>query len=85
MADKNEIMTALRELKEKRLLSSEAEALMKPYAGASFDLRLDFVSSSRSFGRQKIHHTTTAKRFYVLQKNGGSSAMFYLVQRTTSS
>ena len=34
MADKNEIMTALRELKEKRLLSSEAEALMKPYAGA---------------------------------------------------
>lgn len=53
MADKNEIMTALRELKEKRLLSSEAEALMKPYAGASFDLRLDFVSSSRSFGRQK--------------------------------
>ena len=53
MADKNEIMNALRELKEKRLLSSEAEALMKPYAGASFDLRLDFVSSSRSFGRQK--------------------------------
>lgn len=53
MADKNEIMTALRELKEKRLLSSEAEALMNPYTGASFDLRLDFVSSSRSFGRQK--------------------------------
>ncbi|MEC8659707.1 MAG: ribosomal protein L7/L12 [Verrucomicrobiota bacterium] len=53
MADKNEIMNALRELKEKRLLSSEAEALMKPYSGASFDLRLDFVSSSRSFGRQK--------------------------------
>ena len=53
MAEKKEIMTALRELKEKRLLSSEAEELMKPYEGASFDLRLDFVSSSRSFGSQK--------------------------------
>ena len=46
MAEKKEIMTALRELKEKRLLSSEAEELMKPYEGATFDLRLDFVSSS---------------------------------------
>ena len=53
MAEKKEIMTALRELKEKRLLSSEAEELMKPYEGATFDLRLDFVSSSRSFGSQK--------------------------------
>ena len=53
MAEKKEIMTALRKLKEKRLLSSEAEALMKPYEGATFDLRLDFVSSSRSFGSQK--------------------------------
>ena len=85
MADKNEIMTALRELKEKRLLSSEAEALMKPYAGASFDLRLDFVSSSRSFGRQKDPSYDDGQKVYVLQKNGGSSAMFYLVLRTTSS
>ena len=53
MAEKKEIMTALRELKEKRLLTSEAEELMKPYEGAIFDLRLDFVSSSRSFGSQK--------------------------------
>lgn len=53
MAEKKQIMTALRELKEKRLLSSEAEELMKPYEGATFDLRLDFVSSSRSFGSQK--------------------------------
>ena len=53
MAEKKEIMAALRKLKEKRLLSSEAEALMKPYEGATFDLRLDFVSSSRSFGSQK--------------------------------
>ena len=53
MPEKKQIMTALRELKEKRLLSSEAEELMKPYEGATFDLRLDFVSSSRSFGSQK--------------------------------
>ena len=53
MAEKKQIMTALRELKEKRLLSSEVEELMKPYEGATFDLRLDFVSSSRSFGSQK--------------------------------
>ena len=53
MAEKKEIMTALRELKEKRLLTSEAQELMKPYEGATFDLRLDFVSSSRSFGSQK--------------------------------
>ena len=53
MAEKKEIMTALRELKEKRLLTSEAQELMKPYEGAIFDLRLDFVSSSRSFGSQK--------------------------------
>ena len=85
MADKNEIMTALRELKEKRLLSSEAEALMKPYAGASFDLRLDLFPRPVLLVGKKIHHTTTAKKFYVLQKNGGSSAMFYLVLRITSS
>ena len=53
MAEKKEIMTALRELKEKRLLTSEAQELMKPYESATFDLRLDFVSSSRSFGSQK--------------------------------
>ena len=53
MADKKEIMSALRELKEKRLLSSEVDKLMDPYVGAAFDLRLDFVSASRSFGSQK--------------------------------
>ncbi len=53
MADKKEIMSALRELKEKRLLSSEVDKLMEPYVGAAFDLRLDFVSASRSFGSQK--------------------------------
>ena len=53
MPEKKQIMTALRELKEKRLLSSEAEELLKPYEGVTFDLRLDFVSSSRSFGSQK--------------------------------
>ena len=53
MADKKEIMSALRELKEKRLLSSEVDKLMEPYVGVTFDLRLDFVSASRSFGSQK--------------------------------
>jgi len=53
MADKKEIMSALRELKETRLLSSEVDKLMEPYVGATFDLRLDFVSAGRSFGSQK--------------------------------
>jgi len=46
-------MSALRELKETRILSSEVDKLMEPYVGATFDLRLDFVSAGRSFGRQK--------------------------------
>ncbi|MAB59024.1 MAG: hypothetical protein CMO46_00605, partial [Verrucomicrobiales bacterium] len=53
MADKKEIMSALRELKETRLLSSEVDKLMEPYVGATFVLRLDFVSAGRSFGSQK--------------------------------
>ncbi len=53
MKKKSELMGALKELTEKRLLTSEVEALFEPYQDAVFHLVLSFVSSERSFGSQK--------------------------------
>ena len=53
MKKKSELMKALQELTEKRLLTSEVEALFEPYQDAVFPLVLSFVSSERSFGSQK--------------------------------
>ncbi|MDP6858708.1 MAG: hypothetical protein QF426_02700 [Verrucomicrobiales bacterium] len=53
MKKKSELMNALKELTEKRLLTSEVEALFEPYQDAVFPLVLSFVSSERSFGSQK--------------------------------
>ena len=46
-------MGALKELTEKRLLTSEVEALFEPYKDTIFPLVLSFVSAERSFGSQK--------------------------------
>jgi hypothetical protein len=53
MKKKSEVMGALKELTEKRLLTSEVEALFEPYKDFVFPLSLSFVSSERSFGSQK--------------------------------
>ena len=53
MEKKSELMKALKELTEKRLLSNEVEALFEPYKDVVFPLSLSFVSSERSFGSQK--------------------------------
>ena len=53
MKKKSELMKALKELTEKRLLSNEVEALFEPYKDVVFPLSLSFVSSERSFGSQK--------------------------------
>ena len=53
MKKKSELMKALEELTENRLLSSEVEALFEPYQDAVFPLSLSFVSAERSFGSQK--------------------------------
>jgi hypothetical protein len=53
MKRKSELMGALKELTEKRLLTAEVEALFEPYKDVVFPLSLSFVSSERSFGSQK--------------------------------
>ena len=53
MEKKSELMKALKELTEKRLLSNEVEVLFEPYKDVVFPLSLSFVSSERSFGSQK--------------------------------
>ena len=53
MKKKSELMGALKELTEKRLLTSEVEAIFEPYKDTIFPLVLSFVSAERSFGSQK--------------------------------
>ena len=46
-------MNSLKELREKRLLTSEVESLFEPYKDAVLPLSLSFVSATKSFGAQK--------------------------------
>ncbi len=46
-------MNSLKELREKRLLTSEVESLFEPYKDAVLPLSLSFVSAAKSFGAQK--------------------------------
>ena len=49
---KEEIIKALRTLKEKRLFSSEAEKLVAPLKGSKDSFNFEFIESSPTFGRQ---------------------------------
>ena len=49
---KEEIIRALRNLKQKRLFSSEAEKLLAPLKGNQDSFNFEFIESSRTFGRQ---------------------------------
>lgn len=53
MNEKSQLMNALKELTEKRLLTSEAESLFEPYKDATLPLSLSFLSATKSFGSQK--------------------------------
>ncbi|MBT7983306.1 MAG: hypothetical protein HN584_12130 [Akkermansiaceae bacterium] len=46
-------MNSLKELREKRLLTSEVVSLFEPYKDAVLPLSLSFVSAAKSFGAQK--------------------------------
>ena len=46
-------MNSLKELSEKRLLTSEVVSLFEPYKDAVLPLSLSFVSAAKSFGAQK--------------------------------
>ena len=53
MNKKSQLMNALKELTEKRLLTSEVESLFEPYKDAVLPLSLCFLSATKSFGSQK--------------------------------
>ena len=53
MNEKSQLMNALKELSDKRLLTSEVESLFEPYKDAVLPLSLSFVSATKSFGAQK--------------------------------
>ena len=53
MNKKSQLMNALKELTEKRLLTSEVESLFDPYKDAVLPLSLSFLSATKSFGSQK--------------------------------
>ncbi|MEC8907131.1 MAG: hypothetical protein VX407_08280 [Verrucomicrobiota bacterium] len=53
MNEKSQLMNALKEMTEKRLLTSEVESLFEPYKDAVLPLSLSFLSATKSFGSQK--------------------------------
>ena len=53
MLGKEELIKALQEINDKRLLSSEVTALLAPFKEATFPLNLEFISHSRTFGKQE--------------------------------
>ncbi len=53
MNEKSQLMNALKEMTEKRLLTSEVESLFDPYKDAVLPLSLSFLSATKSFGSQK--------------------------------
>ncbi len=53
MLGKEELIKALQEINDKRLLSSEVTALLAPFKEATFPLSLEFISHSRTFGKQE--------------------------------
>ena len=71
MKKKSELMGALKELTEKRLLTSEVEALFEPYQDAVFHLVLSFVSSERSFGSQKDTNYNEGYKVLCIAENWG--------------
>ena len=71
MKKKSELMNALQELTEKRLLTSEVEALFEPYQDAVFPLVLSFVSAERSFGSQKDEKYNGGYKVLCIAENWG--------------
>ena len=69
MKKKSEIMGALKELTEKRLLTSEVEAIFEPYKDTIFPLVLSFVSAERSFGSQKDEKYNGGYKVLCLAEN----------------
>ncbi|MDE0569509.1 MAG: hypothetical protein OSB44_02435 [Verrucomicrobiales bacterium] len=53
MLGKDELIKSLQEINDKRLLSSEVTTLLAPFKEVTFPLSLEFISHSRSFGKQK--------------------------------
>ena len=53
MLGKDELIKSLEEINEKRLLSHEVTEVLDPFKEATFPLSLEFISHSRTFGKQK--------------------------------
>ncbi len=53
MLGKDELIKSLQEINDKRLLSSEVTTLLAPFKEVTFPLSLEFISNSRTFGRQE--------------------------------
>ena len=52
MLGKAELIKSLEEINDKRLLSSEVTTLLAPFKEVTFPLSLEFISHSRTFGKQ---------------------------------
>ena len=52
MLGKDELIKSLQEINDKRLLSSEVTALLDPFKEVTFPINLEFISHSRTFGKQ---------------------------------
>lgn len=53
MLGKDELIKSLEEINEKRLLSHEVTEVLDPFKETTFPLSLEFISHSRTFGKQK--------------------------------
>ena len=66
---KSDFFELLRSLKEKRRLSSESEALVKPFLGNQFEVDLTFIESSTTFASRLGSEFNDGKTVVAVMKN----------------
>jgi hypothetical protein len=66
---KSDFFELLRSLKETRMLSSESEALVKPFLGNQFEIDLTFIESSTTFANRLGSEFKDGKTVVAVMKN----------------
>jgi hypothetical protein len=67
--EKSDFFELLRSLKETRMLSSESEALVKPFLGNQFGIDLTFIESSTTFANRLGSEFKDGKTVVAVMKN----------------
>ena len=68
--DRQKLIDTLLDLKENRRLSSESEAMMKPFVGEKDSLPFIFLESSSTFSSRLTKNIQRVKRFCKTGRKG---------------